>query len=147
MNITRENIDSLNATVRIDIVKNDYEEKVDKKLREYKRTANLKGFRPGHVPYPMIKKLYGPSVLVDEINKIVSENLSGFIKKENIDILGDPMPKNDSTTFDPESSEEFSFTFELGLAPEFEVNLTKKQKLTRYLIEPDAKMIADYVDN
>ena len=147
MNITRENIDSLNATVRIDIVKNDYEEKVDKKLREYKRTANLKGFRPGHVPYPMIKKLYGPSVLVDEINKIVSENLSGFIKKENIDILGDPMPKNDSTTFNPESSEEFSFTFELGLAPEFEVNLNKKQKLTRYLIEPDAKMIADYVDN
>lgn len=147
MNITRENIDSLNATVRIDIVKNDYEEKVDKKLREYKKTANLKGFRPGHVPYPMIKKLYGTSVIVDEINKLVSENLSGFIKKENIDILGDPMPKNDSTSFDPENAEEFSFTFELGLAPEFEVNLTKKQKLTRYLIEPDAKMIADYVDN
>jgi trigger factor len=147
MNITRENIDSLNATVRIDIVKTDYEEKVEKKLREYKRTANLKGFRPGHVPFPMIKKLYGPSVIVDEINKIVSENLSEFIKNEKIDILGDPMPKNDATSFDPENSEEFSFTFELGLSPEFEVNLTKKQKLTRYLIEPDAKMIADYVDN
>jgi trigger factor len=147
MNITRENIDSLNATVRIDIIKTDYEEKVDKKLREYRRTASIKGFRPGHVPLPMIKKLYGPSVLVDEINKIVSENLSDFIKKENIDILGDPMPKNDSTSFDPESSEDFSFTFELGLAPEFDVNLTKKQKLTRYIIEPDAKMIADYVDN
>lgn len=147
MNITRENIDSLNATVRIDIAKTDYEEKVDKKLREYRRTASIKGFRPGHVPLPMIKKLYGPSVIVDEINSIVSEKLSEFIKKENIDILGDPMPRNDSTSFDPESSDDFSFTFELGLAPEFEVNLTKKQKLTRYLIEPDAKMIADYVDN
>lgn len=147
MNITRENIDSLNANVKISIVKADYEEKVEKKLKEYRRTANIKGFRPGHVPFPMIKKLYGTSVLVDEINKIVSDNLSEYIKKENIDILGDPMPKHDEHSFDPEHSEEFTFTFELGLAPEFEVNLSKKQNLTRYLIEPDAKMIADYVDN
>ena len=147
MNITRENVDALNANVRINIVKADYEEKVEKKLREYRRTANIKGFRPGHVPFPMIKKLYGTSVLVDEINKLVSESLSGYIKDEKIDILGDPMPKNDEHAFDPEKSEEFNFTFELGLAPEFELALTKKQKLTRYLIEPDAKMIADYVDN
>ena len=147
MNITRENVDALNANVRINIVKADYEEKVEKKLREYRRTANIKGFRPGHVPFAMIKKLYGTSVLVDEINKLVSESLSGYIKDEKIDILGDPMPKNDEHAFDPEKSEEFNFTFELGLAPEFELALTKKQKLTRYLIEPDAKMIADYVDN
>jgi trigger factor len=147
MNITRENIDPLNASVTINIVKADYEEKVDRKLKEYKRTANIKGFRPGHVPFPMIKKLYGTSVLVDEINKIVSENLSDFIKKENIDILGDPMPKNDENSFDPEKSDEFNFTFELGLAPEFDINLSKKQKLIRYLIEPDAKMITDYIDN
>jgi trigger factor len=147
MNVTRENIDALNANVRINIVKADYEEKVEKKLREYRRTASIKGFRPGHVPFAMIKKLYGTSVLVDEINKLVSESLSGYIKDEKIDILGDPMPKNDEHTFDPEKSEEFNFTFELGLAPEFELALSKKQKLTRYLIEPDNKMIADYVDN
>jgi trigger factor len=147
MNITRENIDALNANVRINIVKADYEEKVDKKLREYRRTASIKGFRPGHVPLPMIKKLYGTSVLVDEINKIVSESLTDFIKNEKIDILGDPMPKNDEHSFDPEKSDEFTFNFELGLAPEFELTLSKKQKLTRYLIEPDAKMISDYVDN
>jgi len=147
MNISRENIDALNANVKINIVKADYEEKVEKKLREYKRTANIKGFRPGHVPSQMIKKLYGTSVLVDEINKIVSESLSDFIKNEKIDILGDPMPKNDEHSFDPEKSEEFNFTFELGLAPEFELALSKKLKLTRYQIEPDAKMIADYVDN
>jgi trigger factor len=147
MNISRENIDALNANVRINIVKADYEEKVENKLKEYKRTANIKGFRPGHVPSQMIKKLYGTSVLVDEINKIVSESLSDFIKNEKIDILGDPMPKNDEHSFDPEKSDEFNFTFELGLAPEFELALSKKLKLTRYQIEPDAKMIADYVDN
>jgi len=147
MNITRENVDALNANIRINIVKADYEVKVDNKLREYRRTASIKGFRPGHVPLPMIKKLYGTSVLVDEINKLVSESLSEYIKNEKIDILGDPMPKNDEHAFDPEKSEEFNFTFELGLAPEFELALSKKQKLTRYLIEPDAKMIADYVDN
>ena len=68
MNVTRENIDALNATVRIDIAKADYEEKVEKKLREYRRTASIKGFRPGHVPIQMIKKMYGTTVLVDEIN-------------------------------------------------------------------------------
>jgi trigger factor len=147
MNVTRENIDALNATVRIDVVKADYEEKVEKKLREYRRTASIKGFRPGHVPSQMIRKMYGTSVLVDEINTIVSESLSEFIKNEKLDILGDPIPKQDGHTFEPEKSEEFSFTFELGLAPEFEVTLTKKNKLTRYQIEPDAKMVADYVDN
>lgn len=147
MNVTRENIDTLNATVRIDIAKADYEEKVDKKLREYRRTASIRGFRPGHVPIQLIRKMYGTTVLVDEINNIVSESLSDYIKNESLDILGDPLPKHEGHSFDPENSEEFSFTFELGLAPEFEVNLTKKQKLTRYLIEPDTKMVADYVDN
>jgi len=147
MNVTRENIDALNATVRIDIVKADYEEKVEKKLREYRRTASIKGFRPGHVPFQMIKKLYGTTVLVDEINKIVSDSLTDYIKTESLDILGDPLPKHDSHSFEPDKSEEFSFTFELGLAPEFDLNLNKKQKLTRYQIEPDTKMVADYVDN
>lgn len=147
MNVTRENIDALNVTVRIDIAKADYEEKVDKKLREYRRTASIRGFRPGHVPIQMIRKMYGTTVLVDEINNIVSESLSEYIKNESLDILGDPLPKHEGHSFDPENSEDFSFTFELGLAPEFEVNLTKKQKLTRYLIEPDTKMVADYVDN
>jgi trigger factor len=147
MNITRENIDALNAHVIINIAKADYEEKLDKKLREYRRNASIKGFRPGHAPFPMIKKMYGTSILVDEINKLVSDGLSDYIKNEQLDILGEPMPKNDEHSFDPENSEEFTFTFELGLAPVFELSLTKKQKLTRYLIEPDAKMISDYVDN
>ena len=80
MNITRENIDALNANVKINILKADYEEQVEKKLREYKRSASIKGFRPGHVPFPMIKKMYGTSVLIDEINKLVSDSLSKLYK-------------------------------------------------------------------
>jgi hypothetical protein len=97
MNVTRENIDALNATVRIDIAKADYEEKVDKKLREYRRTASIRGFRPGHVPIQLIRKMYGTTVLVDEINNIVSESLSDYIKNENLDILGDPLPSMKDT--------------------------------------------------
>ncbi len=147
MNITRENIDALNATIKISVVKADYEEKVEKTLKDYKRTAAIKGFRPGHVPYQMIKKLYGTAVVVDEINKLVSDKLTGYITEEKLDILGDPMPKSDGQSFDPENSEEFTFTFEIGLAPVFENTLSKKQKLTRYEIEPDQKMITDYMDN
>lgn len=147
MNITRENIDALNATIKISVAKADYEEKVEKTLRDYKRTAAIKGFRPGHVPYTMIKKMYGTAVIIDEINKLVSEKLTGYITDEHIDILGDPMPKSDGQSFDPENAEEFTFNFEIGLAPVFENTLTKKQKLTRYMIEPDQKMIQDYKDN
>lgn len=147
MNINRENIDALNATIKIAVEKADYEEKVEKTLKEYKRTASIKGFRPGHVPYGMIKKLYGTAVLVDEINKLVSDSLSNYITTENLEILGDPMPKNEGQSFDPENDESFTFNFEVGLAPEFENNLSKKLKLTRYEIEADQKMIQEYKDN
>lgn len=147
MNITRENIDALNATIKIGVAKTDYEEKVEKTLKDYKKTASIKGFRPGHVPYGMIKKMYGTAVVIDEINKLVSDKLTGYITDEHLDILGDPMPKNDGQNFDPENAEDFTFSFEVGLAPAFENTLTKKHKLTRYEIEPDQKMIQDYMDN
>jgi trigger factor len=111
MNITRENTDALNAIIKIEVAKADYEEKVEKTLKDYKRTASIKGFRPGHVPFPMIKKLYGTAVIVDEINKLVSENLSNYITSEHLEILGDPMPKNDNQNFDPENDEKFHFVF------------------------------------
>jgi trigger factor len=147
MNITRENTDALNAIIKIEVAKADYEEKVEKTLKDYKRTASIKGFRPGHVPFPMIKKLYGTAVIVDEINKLVSDSLSNYITDEHLEILGDPMPKNDSQNFDPENDENFSLSFEIGLAPEFENSLSKKNKIIHYDIEPDQKMIKDYKDN
>ncbi len=147
MNITRENIDALNATVRIDIVKEDYEEKVEKKLREHRRTAVIKGFRPGHVPIGLIRKMYGTGVLVDEINNIVAKSLSDYIRDENLNILGDPIPAAEGNLFEPDKSDNFTLNFELGIAPEFEIAFTKDQQLTRYIIMPDAAMVADSIDN
>ncbi len=147
MNITREDIDTLNAIVRIDLAREDYEEQVEKKLKDYRRSASVKGFRPGHVPIQLIRKMYGTTVLIDEVNSLVSGKLMEYIKSENIDILGDPIPSDDGQSFDPENQDAFTFSFELGLAPQFEMTLDRKQTLTRYTIEPDATVIADFADN
>jgi len=148
MNITRENIDNLNAILKVEVRKSDYEENVEKVLREYRRNANMKGFRPGMVPIGLIRKLYGTAAKVDEINKLVAENLYKYIKDENIQILGDPVPsekQDESMNF--ETGEDFNFTFEIGLAPEFELKLGKKNKVTYYEIIIDEKIRNDYVNN
>jgi trigger factor len=148
MNITKENIDDLNALLKIELKKSDYEEDVEKVLRDYRKKANIKGFRPGMVPIGLVKKLYGKAVLVDEINKLVSENIHKYLHDEKIDILGDPIPKaEDKELTDFDTQEEFTFTFELGLAPQFEIKLSKKNKVASYLITVDEKMKNDYVSN
>ncbi|TFH38778.1 MAG: trigger factor family protein, partial [Bacteroidia bacterium] len=115
MNITRENIDALNAILKVEISKEDYDEKVTAVLNDYKKKASIKGFRPGKVPFGMIRKMYGPSVQLEEINKLVSESISGYIAEENIDILGDPMPVEDPG-IDFNTQENFEFSFEIGLS-------------------------------
>lgn len=148
MNITRENIDDLNAVLKVKIEKADYQEKVEKVLRDYRKKANIKGFRPGMVPIDMIRKMYGFAVKVDEINKTVSENIHKFITDEKIEILGDPLPKSDEQEkIDFEKQDEFNFSFELGLAPAVEINLGKKNKVDLYEITIDEKMKNDFVAN
>jgi len=148
MNITRENIDDLNAVLKVKIEKADYQEKVEKVLRDYRKKANIKGFRPGMVPIGMIRKMYGFAVKVDEINKAVSENIHKFITDEKIEILGDPLPKSDEQEkFDFEKQDEFNFSFELGLAPVVEINLGKKDMVNLYDITIDEKMKSDFVAN
>lgn len=148
MNITRENSDDLNALLKVQIEKADYEEKVEKVLRDYRRKAAVKGFRPGMVPMGLIKKMYGKAVKLEEINKIVSENISRYLKDENLDILGDPLSKEDENELsDFETKEEFTFSFELGLAPVFDIKLSKKNKVTNYSIIIDDKMKNDYLQN
>ncbi|MCD4770488.1 MAG: trigger factor [Bacteroidales bacterium] len=148
MNITKENIDDLNALLSIQLIREDYEEKVNEVLKDYKKKASIKGFRPGKVPIGLIKKMYGPSVKVDEINKIVSEGISKYITEEKIDILGDPLPKADENEgIDFETQEEFNFKFELGLAPEFEIKLNTRTKLPYYEIKIDEKLRNDFVEN
>ena len=93
MNVTRENIDDLNAVVKVDIAKEDYSEKVEKILKDYRKTANIPGFRKGHVPMGMVKKQYGKAVLVDEVNKLLQDALNKYLTEEKLDVLGNPLPK------------------------------------------------------
>jgi trigger factor len=148
MNITRENIGQLNALLKIDVKKSDYEENVEKVLRDYRRKANVKGFRPGMVPIGLIRKMYGKAVQLEEINKLVSDNIRNYLADEKIDILGDPLPKEDENQLiDFDTMEDFSFTFELGLAPQFEISLSKENKVEYYELEIDEKMRTDYISN
>ena len=145
MNITRENIDALNAVVKVDIEKADYSDKVEKILSDYKKTANVPGFRKGHVPMGMVKKQYGKAVLVDEVNKLLQDALNKYLTEEKLDVLGNPLPKpQDDLDWDADT---FSFEFELGLAPEFDVKLNGKKAITHYNIVADDKMIDDQVTN
>jgi trigger factor len=148
MNITRENIDDLNAVLKVEISKPDYEEKVENVLRDYRKKANIKGFRPGMVPIGLVRKMYGRAVQIDEINKIVTEHIQKYLADEDIHILGDPLPKSDEQDkIDFETQEDFVFSFELGLSPEFELKISKKNKVTGYDILIDEKMRKDYIDN
>ena len=144
MNITRENIDELNAVVKVDIEKDDYKEKVEKILSDYRKSANIPGFRKGHVPMTMVKKQYGKAVLVDEVNKLLQDALNKYLTEEKLDVLGNPLPKpQDDLDW---NSDAFSFEFELGLAPEFEVKLKGKKAITHYDIVADDKMLDKQVE-
>jgi trigger factor len=148
MNITRENIDDLNAVLKVSIEKADYNEQVENVLKDYRKKANIKGFRPGMVPIGLVKKMYGRAVQIDEINKIVTENIQKYLTDEKIDILGDPLPKEDDREkIDFDTQEDFTFSFELGLAPVIELKISKKNKVTMYEILIDEKMKNDYLEN
>ncbi len=143
MDITREHIDDLNAIVKVAITKKDYSDKVDKILNDYRKSANIPGFRKGHVPIGLVKKQYGKAVLVDEVNKLLQDALNKYLTEEKLDVLGNPLPKaQDNLDWD---AEDFSFEFELGLAPEFEVELKGKKAITQYRIIADKKMVDDQI--
>lgn len=145
MNITRENIDALNAVVKVDIAKEDYGDKVEKILLDYRKTANIPGFRKGHVPMSLVKKQYGKAVLVDEVNKLLQEALSKYLAEEKLDVLGNPLPKpQDDLDWDADS---FSFEFELGLAPNFGVELKTETPIHQYTIVADDAMIDNQIEH
>lgn len=145
MNITKKQLDDLNAVVTVAIGKEDYEDKVNKVLKDYKKQANIPGFRKGHVPFGLIKKQYGKAVLVDEVNKLLQDNLAKYLYEEKLDVLGNPLPKmNDDFDWDNES---FDFEFELGLAPNFEVNLKTRKPVIHYKVIADKKMLDKHVES
>ena len=145
MNITRESIDTLNAVVKIEITKADYSEKVEKILTDYRKSANIPGFRKGQVPMGLVKKQHGKAILADEVNKILQESLGKYLNDEKLDVLGSPLPKfQDEMNWD---AEDFSFEFEIGLSPEFDIKLKAKKAITKYTITADKKMIDDQLVN
>lgn len=145
MNITKESIDKLNAVVKIEISEADYSNKVAEVLKDYSKKANIPGFRKGHVPFGMVKKQYGKSIMIDEVNKLIQDSLNKFLTEEKLDILGNPLPKTQANfSWD---KKDYSFEFELGLAPEFDVNLDAKKKVTQYDIVADDKLINKEVEN
>ncbi|WP_340065491.1 trigger factor [Ascidiimonas aurantiaca] len=145
MDITREHIDDLNAIVKVAISKEDYSDKVDEILKDYRKKANIPGFRKGHVPLGLVKKQYGRAVLVDEVNKLLQDALEKYLTEEKLDVLGNPLPRQQDD-FNWEA-ENFSFEFELGLSPEFEVELASKKPITQYKIVADDKMIDRQIES
>ncbi len=143
MQITRTDIDALNASLSIAIDKKDYEEKVAGILKDYRKNANIPGFRKGHVPMGMIKKQYETAVTADEVNKLLQENLNKYIQDEKIEMLGNPLPVMQETI--DWKADAHTFTFELGLAPEFDVEIKTKKAITAFKVEADKKMIEEQV--
>ena len=147
MNITFDKIDDLNATVVINLEKADYSEKVDKELRRIQKNATMKGFRPGKAPLDMVKRLYGKGVIAEEIQQAASDALNQYIQDNKLDILGYPISsENTPSDIDIENKDSFSFAFDLGLAPAFELSFSDKDKLEHFIISVGEKEIDEDIE-
>lgn len=148
MNVTRENVDELNAILKITVEKNDYQAKVDKTLEDYRKRSNIPGFRKGKVPMGMIKKQYGKAVLGDELNRVVSDALYKYIEDEKIEVLGNPLPKNDiEIKGDFDNPDTFEFAYEIGISPVVDVKLSGRNKFDFTKVKVDDALIDKQVDD
>ena len=148
MNITQEKTGNLNAVVKIKIAPADYTGKVEKAIKDQAKKAQLPGFRKGMVPAAHIKKMYGKSILVEEVNNLLNDTLSNYIAEQKIEILGQPLPKmDDEREFKWDNTDDFEFDYELGLAPAFDVNLSSKDKFTEYVIKADQETLESRIKN
>lgn len=148
MNVTRQDVDALNATLTVKVTPEDYEQKVNDTLNNYRKTAKIPGFRPGHVPMGLVKKQYGKAVLSEELNKVVNESLQGYITENKLDLLGNPIPKEgDEFTGDFENPGDFEFTYSIGFAPEITVPLSGKNKFDYVTVKVDDDLIEKQVDD
>lgn len=147
MNITQEKINDLNASLTVKISPDDYQEIVNKKIKDQAKKMKLPGFRPGMVPPAHVKKMYGKSILVEEVNTLLSESVNNYIQQNEIEILGQPLPKESDAQFNWDFNDEFVFEYELGLAPEVNVEFSANDKLTQYIIKVDAETLAERTKN
>lgn len=141
MNIAKQSIDDLNAVLTLSFDKADYESKVNDALTNYRKKVQMPGFRAGKVPASLVNKMYGKSILVDEINKLVSENLSKYITDNKLNLLGEPLPSDKQQLIDFDTQDSFEFIFDIAVAPEFDVNLTKEDKLPYYTVAITDEML------
>lgn len=147
MNISKEHIDELNAVVKVKIGPEDYSDRVEKALRTYQKQVSVPGFRPGKVPASLVKKMYGKSVLAEELNKILSDELYNYIRTNELDVLGNPLPKAQNDDVNIETQTEFEFQFDMALAPKFDLKLGSDIQLTEYKVAIDDKLIDGYVSD
>lgn len=146
MNITFDCPDKINGLLTMTIEQSDYQESVEKQLKDMRRRANVPGFRPGMVPMGLIKRQYGEAAKYDAVNKLVDEKLFGYIRENKIQMLGSPMPAESQQPQDLKQDGPFTFVFDIAVAPEFELELTSKDKIDYYNIEADDKLIQSQVD-
>ncbi len=146
MNVSLQNIDKVNALLTVKLEKADYQEKVDKSLKHLRQKAQVPGFRPGMVPMGLVKKMYGKSVLAEEVNKVLSETVYKYIQDNKINILGEPLPNEEKQPeIDFDTMEEFEFLFDVALAPEFEAQVSAEDKVDYYNIEVTDEMVNNQV--
>ena len=148
MDITLDKKGNTEASIKVSLKQDDYQPKVDKKIKEYSKKADVKGFRKGMVPKAVIEKMYGKAILVDEVNHLLYHSLDNYIKEEKLKIIGEPIPNHEAANkIDWENDKEFEFEYNIGLVDEFALDTSKKQKVTRYEIKIDAKVKKETVDN
>ncbi len=148
MNVVCENVDALNAVLKVEVSSADYKEKYDKTLLDYRKKANIPGFRPGKAPMPYIVKQYGKAVLADELNRLVNDKIYKYVTENNLQILGSPIPKADAELVGNwDNPSDFVFTYEIGYAPTFEVSLSSADKFDYYKVQVDDKILDEEVDN
>ena len=146
MNISKNQIDNLNATIKVELVKEDYAERVEKALKDYQKKIVVNGFRQGKTPMGIVRKMYGKSVLVDELNNVLGDALNNYIKDNNIQILGEPLPNETAETVWDFEGGNFEFLYDIALAPEVNAKMSKREKVPYYIIKVDDEMIDKQIE-
>lgn len=142
MNLTQEKIDSLNAVIKVKLSPEDYRDKVESSIKSFQKRASMPGFRPGKVPVGMIKKLYGKSIMVDEINKLLSDSVNNYIRDNELEIIGQPLPSvKESKEIDWDNDSEFEFVYDLGLAPDFKIDFQSVPEQPFQKVKVDEEMV------
>ena len=148
MDITLDKKSPTEASIKVTLNENDYQSNVEEKVKDYARKANIKGFRPGKVPTGIIRKMYGKSIVAEEVNSLLSKSLTDYIRENKIQIIGEPLPDMEKAgKIDWDNQKDFEFDYDIGLVDDFKYDISKKQKVKAYQIESDQKTIDETLDN